>query len=86
MSCVIAVEVSIFQTVQVVSIDGSRDALTAVDAGELFATVESNPRFGPRAFDTMEQYAREGQVPVQLILEDRLFDKANAGPNIAGAY
>jgi galactofuranose transport system substrate-binding protein len=72
--------------IQVVSIDGSRDALTAVDAGDLYATVESNPRFGPRAFDTMEQYAREGQVPVQLVLEDRLFDKANAAQNIATAY
>ncbi len=72
--------------IQVVSIDGSRDALTAVDAGDLYATVESNPRFGPRAFDTMVQYAREGQVPVQLVLEDRLFDKSNAAQNIASAY
>jgi galactofuranose transport system substrate-binding protein len=72
--------------IQVVSIDGSRDALTAVDAGDLFATVESNPRFGPRAFDTMQQYAQDGQVPVQLVLEDRLFDKANAAQNIATAY
>ena len=74
------------QDIQIVSIDGSRDALTAVDAGDLYATVESNPRFGPRAFDTMEQYARDGQVPVQLVLEDRLFDKANAAQNIATAY
>ncbi len=72
--------------IQVVSIDGSRDALTAVDAGDLYATVESNPRFGPRAFDTMVQYAREGQVPVQLVLEDRLFDKSNAAQNVASAY
>jgi ABC-type sugar transport system substrate-binding protein len=74
------------QDIMVVSIDGSRDALTAVDAGELYATVESNPRFGPRAFETMQQYAQQGQVPVQQILEDRLFDSSNAAQFIPEAY
>jgi galactofuranose transport system substrate-binding protein len=73
------------QDIKVVSIDGSRDALTAVDAGDLYTSVESNPRFGPKAFETMKQYA-EGQVPVKLVLEDRLFNKANAAQNIASAY
>jgi ribose transport system substrate-binding protein len=72
--------------IKVVSIDGSRDALTAVDSGELFATVESNPRFGPRAFETLQQYAKQGQVPVQQILEDRLFDSSNAAQFIPEAY
>jgi galactofuranose transport system substrate-binding protein len=73
------------QDIKVVSIDGSRDALTAVDAGDLYTSVESNPRFGPKAFETMKQYA-EGQVPVKLVLEDRLFNKANAAQNIESAY
>jgi galactofuranose transport system substrate-binding protein len=72
--------------IKVVSIDGSRDALTAVNAGELFATVESNPRFGPRAFETLQKYAKDGQVPVQQILEDRLFDSSNAAQFIPEAY
>jgi ribose transport system substrate-binding protein len=74
------------QDIKIVSIDGSKDALTAVDAGELYATVESNPRFGPKAFETMQQYAQQGQVPVQLVLEDRLFNRENAAQNIAEAY
>ena len=74
------------QDITVVSIDGSRDALTAVDAGDLYATVESNQRFGPKAFETMKQYAEQGQVPVQLVLEDRLFNRENAAQNIEGAY
>jgi galactofuranose transport system substrate-binding protein len=74
------------QDIKLVSVDGSKDALTAVQAGELFTTVESNPRFGPKAFETMQQYAKQGQVPVQLTLEDRLFDQANAAQNIAEAY
>jgi ABC-type sugar transport system substrate-binding protein len=72
--------------IKVVSIDGSRDALTAVNAGELFATVESNPRFGPRAFQALQSYAQQGQVPVQQILEDRLFDSSNAAQFIPEAY
>ena len=74
------------QDVKLVSVDGSKDALTAVDAGELYTTVESNPRFGPKAFETMKQYAQQGQAPVQLVLEDRLFDRTNAAQNIAEAY
>jgi ABC-type sugar transport system substrate-binding protein len=74
------------QDIKVVSIDGERDGLTAVDAGDLYTTVESNPRFGPKAFDTMKQYASGAQVPVKLVLEDRLFNKANAAQNIESAY
>jgi ABC-type sugar transport system substrate-binding protein len=72
--------------IKIVSIDGEKDGLKAVAAGDLYATVESNPRFGPRAFATLQEYAAKGQVPVQLILEDQLFDKANAQANVAGAY
>jgi hypothetical protein len=34
----------------------------------------------------MQQYAQQGQVPVQLVLEDRLFNRENAAQNIAEAY
>ena len=57
------------------SIDGERDGLTASSTGDLCATVESNPRFGPKAFDTMKQYASGAPVPVALIDPDRLFNK-----------
>ncbi len=46
------------QDVIVVSIDGQRAALEAIGAGELGATVESNPRFGPLAFETIEKIPR----------------------------
>jgi len=72
--------------IKIVSIDGEKDGLKAVAAGDLFATVESNPRFGPKAFQTLQEYAEKGQVPVELILEDQLFNKANAESNIAAAF
>ena len=74
------------QDVVVVSIDGERAALEAIIRGELGATVESNPRFGPIAFDTLERYLRQEQVPPQIILEDRFFDASNAAQFLEDAY
>ena len=74
------------QDVIVVSVDGQRAALEAIIAGELGATVESNPRFGPLAFDTIEKYFQQQQVPPKILLTDRLFDKTNASQYLADAY
>lgn len=72
--------------VVIVSIDGARGALEAVDRGELGATVESNPRYGPLAFDTIEKYRKGEPIPPELLVTDRFFDKANAKQFIADAY
>lgn len=72
--------------VTLVSIDGSRAALTAIVRGELGASVESNPRFGPLAFDTLERYVAGQPIPPKIILDDRLFDSSNAAQFVAEAY
>ena len=72
--------------VTVVSVDGQRAALEAIDRGEMGATVESNPRFGPLAFDTIEKLRKGEQIPPQIVLEDRLFDKSNAAQFVGEAY
>jgi ribose transport system substrate-binding protein len=72
--------------IQVVSIDGEKDGLTAVAGGELFATVECSPRFGPIAFQTVKDYAGGKQVPTLIINEDQLFTKDNAADNVSKAY
>jgi ribose transport system substrate-binding protein len=72
--------------VRVVSVDGERAALEAVDRGELGATVESNPRFGPLAFDTIDKLRRGEKLPPKILITDRFFDKANAKQFIADAY
>ena len=72
--------------VTIVSVDGQRAALEAIDRGEMGATVESNPRFGPLAFDTIEKLRKGEQIPPQIVLEDRLFDKTNAKQFVAEAY
>ena len=72
--------------VTVVSVDGERAALEAIQRGELAVTVESNPRFGPLAFETIEKLRNKQPIPTKILLTDRLFDKTNAAQFVADAY
>jgi ribose transport system substrate-binding protein len=81
-----AADLAAGKDVTVVSIDGSRAALTAIIRGELGASVESNPRFGPLAFKTLERYLAGERVPTKIILDDRLFDASNAAQFVGEAY
>jgi ribose transport system substrate-binding protein len=70
----------------IASIDGERAALEAIQRGELAVTVESNPRFGPLAFETIEKLRKSEPIPPKILLTDRLFDKTNAAQFVADAY
>ena len=70
----------------VVSVDGEKAALEAIMRGEMNITVESNPRFGTLAFDTLEKYLRKESIPPKIILEDRFFDSTNAAQFVNEAY
>ncbi len=74
------------QDVLVVSIDGTRDALQAIIDGELGATCECNPRFGPLAFDTIEKFLAGEPIPTKITVEDMFFTKENAKDFIEFAY
>jgi galactofuranose transport system substrate-binding protein len=72
--------------VTIISIDGERAALESITRGELGATVESNPRFGPLAFDVIEKVRRGEKVPPKILMTDRFFDRSNAAQFVADAY
>ena len=72
--------------VLIVSIDGERAALEAIMRGEMNISVESNPRFGPLAFETLEKHLAGEKIPPKIILEDRLFDQSNAAQYVNEAY
>lgn len=72
--------------VMVGSIDGQKAALEAIIRGELGVSVESNPRFGPLVFTTMEEYFAGKKIPPRIILKDRLFDVTNAKDFVDEAY
>jgi ABC-type sugar transport system substrate-binding protein len=69
-----------------VSIDGEKDALKAVIAGDLGATVECNPRFGPLAFETAQKYLDGEPIPQKLTVIDNFFDASNAAEFLDAAY
>lgn len=70
----------------IVSIDGGRDALKAIVEGKLGASVECNPRFGPKAFDVLEQFAKGETIMPKIINPDNFYDKKNAEKSMADGY
>ena len=74
------------KAVTIVSVDGQRAALEAIERGDIGATVESNPRFGPLAFDTIERFQRGEKLPPIILNTDRFFDRSNARQFLADAY
>jgi ribose transport system substrate-binding protein len=74
------------EDVKVVGINGERAALQAIIDGEQFASVESNPRFGPLTFETIDKFLAGEPIPQKIILKDRYFDERNAKEFVASAY
>jgi ribose transport system substrate-binding protein len=68
------------------SIDGEKDALQAIVAGELGVSVECSPFFGPIAFDTIAKLEAGETVPTFIKNEDRLFDANNAEEFVNTAF
>ncbi len=64
--------------VTIVSIDGTKAAVQDVADGTMAAVVETNPRFGPQAFQALEQWFDGKAVPQIIIMDDALYTKTNA--------
>ena len=72
--------------VLVLSIDGGKEAVKAVVDGKIAAVVECNPRFGPKAFESMARYAKGEKIEPWVKNIDKFFDPSNAAAEVAGAY
>ncbi|MED5622359.1 ABC transporter substrate-binding protein [Ideonella sp. BN130291] len=72
--------------VLVVSIDGTKDALTAIAAGKMGATVQSSPFFGPIACKTAQRYAKGEAIEPWVKVEDKFYDASNAQASMADGY
>ncbi|PWE54954.1 sugar ABC transporter substrate-binding protein [Metarhizobium album] len=72
--------------VLVLSIDGGKEAVQLVVDGKIAAVVECNPRFGPKAFETMQRYAKGEKIEPTLVNEDKFYDASNAAAELANAY
>jgi ABC-type sugar transport system substrate-binding protein len=72
--------------VQVVSVDGTRNAVTKVTDGQMYSVVESNPRFGPLSFETLRTFFAGQPVAQNVVISDKLYTKDNATAEVANAY
>lgn len=66
----------------IVTIDALKEAIQAVVDGKLNCTVECNPLFGPKIFDTIAQLQKGEKVPRVAYNKDELFDSANAAARV----
>ncbi|MEB2547926.1 ABC transporter substrate-binding protein [Burkholderia gladioli] len=72
--------------VTIVSIDGTKDVVRDISAGTVAADVETNPRFGPLAIQSLSDWFAGKPVPQKQIMKDALYDKSNAKQSLdAGA-
>src|SRR5215213_8653018 len=74
------------QDVKVVSIDGTRQAVQAIITGDINAVIETNPRFGPLAFDTFDKYLQGKPIPQKIIVQDDVYTKKNAQAKLDETY
>ncbi|ACM31191.1 ABC transporter substrate-binding protein [Rhizobium rhizogenes] len=70
----------------VLSIDGGKEAVGLVAEGKIGAVVECNPRFGPKAFETMARYGKGEVIEPWVKNIDKFYDGTNAKNELAGAY
>jgi simple sugar transport system substrate-binding protein len=64
--------------IMIVSIDAIKEAVAAVAAGKINCTVECNPLFGPKIYDTIEAILAGKPVEKMSYNKDELFDATNA--------
>ncbi|RAG81011.1 LacI family transcriptional regulator [Streptacidiphilus pinicola] len=69
--------------VKIVSIDGIQQAVQDVVAGQLVADIETNPRFGPLAFQSLQDLYGGAGVQPKVIIKDGHFTSANAQQALA---
>jgi len=72
--------------VKIVSIDGTRNAVQAIADGKFNAVIESNPRFGPLAFATLQSFYAGESIPEDVIISDKSYDASNATAEVGNAF
>ncbi|MFD8351920.1 ABC transporter substrate-binding protein [Streptomyces coelicoflavus] len=72
--------------VKIVTVDGTRNAVQGVVDGWISGVIESNPRFGPLAFQTLDTFTKGEEVPQDIIIEDGAYNTDNAKQDIGKAY
>lgn len=70
--------------VKIVSVDGTKEALKALIAGELNCSVECNPLLGPQLMKAITDLMSGKELPLRIITEGEIFTKEEAKSVIKG--
>lgn len=70
------------KNITIVSIDGMRDALKAIVAGELGCTIECSPLVGPQLFDIIQDIRDGKKLPKSIAVKEGLYDRTTAAKAI----
>ena len=62
------------------------DAVEQIVAGAYNGVIESNPRFGPLAFKTLQSFESGDKVGQDIIIEDSEYDPSNAKDKVDSAF
>lgn len=72
--------------VKLVTVDGTRNAVQGVVDKWIDGVIESNPRFGPLAFSTLDDFTRGKEVGQSIVIKDSAYTRANAERDLSKAY
>jgi len=72
--------------IQLYSIDGTKNAVQQMVTGAYNGVIESNPRFGPLAFETLQSFLKGEPVGQSIVIVDSEYDPANASAKVNSAY
>ncbi|MER5304704.1 ABC transporter substrate-binding protein [Streptomyces lasiicapitis] len=72
--------------VKIVTIDGTKNAVRGIVDGWIDGVIESNPRFGPLAFQTLDTFTKGGKVAQDIVIKDSAYTKDNAESDLGKAY
>ncbi|MFF3641209.1 ABC transporter substrate-binding protein [Streptomyces sp. NPDC002564] len=72
--------------VKIVTIDGTKGAVRGIVDGWIDGVVESNPRFGPLAFQTLDTFTKGQKVAPDIVIKDNAYTKDNAESDLGKAY
>ncbi|MET7889074.1 ABC transporter substrate-binding protein [Streptomyces avermitilis] len=72
--------------VKIVTVDGTRNAVRGIVDGWINGVIESNPRFGPLAFQTLDSFTKGDKVGQDIVIQDSAYTKDNAKSDLGKAY
>ncbi|MGX1274391.1 ABC transporter substrate-binding protein [Streptomyces phaeoluteigriseus] len=72
--------------VRIITVDGTRNAVQGIVDGWISGVIESNPRFGPLAFQTLDTFTKGEAVAQDIVIEDGAYSADNAKSEIGKAY